>query len=196
MARGLFGRGAIRVLLSSYLDMKCAEARIFCDGPLEKKVSALVRRPMSRTDAFEWLVLEFEKEHPDAITGRGFRFHRRIESLWREVSAYKVKEIEASRQKFVRPRIDPSKAKSSSFYKSQSWKKVRYEVLRKSNGCCSLCGKSYFQDGVVLHVDHIKPRSQFPELALDISNLQVLCEDCNFGKSNLDDTNWVKLQSS
>lgn len=29
------------------------------------------------------------------------------------------------------------------------------------------------------HVDHIKPRIQFPELAMAASNLQVLCEHCH-----------------
>ena len=39
---------------------------------------------------------------------------------------------------------------------------------------------------VELHVDHIKPRSKHPELELDINNLQILCKDCNLGKSNTD----------
>lgn len=38
---------------------------------------------------------------------------------------------------------------------------------------------------VEIHVDHIKPRSKFPYLSLTFENLQVLCKDCNFDKSNL-----------
>lgn len=41
-----------------------------------------------------------------------------------------------------------------------------------------------------IHVDHIKPRSKFPELSLVQSNLQILCADCNLGKSNKDQTDW------
>lgn len=41
-----------------------------------------------------------------------------------------------------------------------------------------------------LHVDHIKPRSKYPELQLTLSNLQVLCHDCNMGKSAWDETDW------
>jgi X-X-X-Leu-X-X-Gly heptad repeat protein len=41
-----------------------------------------------------------------------------------------------------------------------------------------------------LHVDHIKPRSLYPARALDPENLQVLCRDCNLGKSNKDATDW------
>jgi 5-methylcytosine-specific restriction endonuclease McrA len=39
-------------------------------------------------------------------------------------------------------------------------------------------------------VDHIKPRRKFPELELDLDNLQVLCNDCNMGKSNDDYTDF------
>lgn len=35
-----------------------------------------------------------------------------------------------------------------------------------------------------IHVDHIKPKSKYPQLALEEYNLQVLCEDCNLGKVN------------
>ncbi|RYZ77144.1 MAG: HNH endonuclease [Proteobacteria bacterium] len=35
-----------------------------------------------------------------------------------------------------------------------------------------------------MHVDHIKPRSKYPHLELEFSNIQVLCPPCNFGKSN------------
>lgn len=66
------------------------------------------------------------------------------------------------------------------------WQQVRFEVLRKSNGRCCLCGASS-STGATLHVDHIKPKSLHPELAFEISNLQVLCEDCNMGKGNRSD---------
>lgn len=36
----------------------------------------------------------------------------------------------------------------------------------------------------VIHVDHIKPRSTFPQLEMDINNLQILCVDCNMGNPN------------
>ncbi|WP_242637203.1 HNH endonuclease [Enterobacter cloacae] len=41
-----------------------------------------------------------------------------------------------------------------------------------------------------MHVDHIKPRSKFPHLALEITRFRVLCEDCNKAKSNADDIKW------
>lgn len=79
-----------------------------------------------------------------------------------------------------------------SFYDSTAWKRVRYKVLFSNNGCCELCGRSKRYHQVVLHVDHIKPRSKYPSLSLVESNLQVLCGDCNIGKVNLDEVDWRK----
>ncbi len=75
------------------------------------------------------------------------------------------------------------------FFTSGAWRELRYRVLVAHGGRCQCCGRTA-SDGVVIHVDHIKPRSKHPELALDEKNLQVLCEDCNLGKSNKDDTDW------
>lgn len=70
------------------------------------------------------------------------------------------------------------------FYKSWRWKELRLIVLDKCGRRCCSCGATPRHDNqVVLHVDHIKPLRTHPSLALDISNLQVLCEDCNKGKS-------------
>ena len=79
------------------------------------------------------------------------------------------------------------------FYQTRIWQALRFRALQKSNGCCVLCGRSHRVDGVKLHVDHIKPKSRFPALALDPANLQVLCEDCNLGKGNRDTTDWGEL---
>lgn len=75
------------------------------------------------------------------------------------------------------------------FYMSPAWRSMRYEALRLNDGRCELCGASK-HDGVSLHVDHIMPRSKWPRLELELSNLQVLCVDCNMGKSNRDNTDW------
>jgi len=82
------------------------------------------------------------------------------------------------------------KQKNISFYESVEWRKVRYNVLRKYGGKCQLCGRSYKENGVVIHVDHIKPRSKYPELELDENNLQILCSDCNLGKLARDEIDW------
>lgn len=76
------------------------------------------------------------------------------------------------------------------FYDSDAWRHARYEALKRSNKRCELCGN----EGQ-LHVDHIKPRSKYPNLAFRLDNLQVLCRDCNLGKSNRDEIDWRKEQS-
>lgn len=75
------------------------------------------------------------------------------------------------------------------FYQSWQWKKLRYRVLKEYGPVCMCCGTSR-DDGVRIVVDHIKPVSKYPELALDFNNLQVLCDDCNMGKSNIDMTDY------
>ncbi len=78
------------------------------------------------------------------------------------------------------------------FYSSREWASARYAALIRSQGRCSCCGASR-ADGAVMHVDHIKPRSKFPELALVLENLQVLCDLCNVAKSNIDMTDWTDV---
>jgi len=69
------------------------------------------------------------------------------------------------------------------FYESREWRELRFKVLRKYGPTCMACFKPG-SPGNPMHVDHIKPRSKYPELELDIDNLQILCEDCNLGKCN------------
>ncbi len=79
--------------------------------------------------------------------------------------------------------------KRNEFYDSADWAKARYAALRKVAGFCQCCGNRPTTSNP-LHVDHIKPRSKFPELELIVSNLQVLCRLCNIGKSARDMTAW------
>lgn len=83
----------------------------------------------------------------------------------------------------------PDSAAPVPFYQSDAWREVRYRALKREGGACQCCG-ARAQPGKPLHVDHIRPRSKFPALALEISNLQVLCADCNLGKRDWDQTDW------
>lgn len=80
---------------------------------------------------------------------------------------------------------------SNDFLKSYEWRKLRMEALKKYGAKCQCCGATP-NDNVRMNVDHIKPRKIYPELALDINNLQILCEECNHGKGNWDQTDWRK----
>lgn len=81
-------------------------------------------------------------------------------------------------------KIKHMRSSSENFYRSREWRQVRYEALIKCGRACMCCGAKP-KDGIILHVDHVKPRSKYPQLELDINNLQILCEDCNLGKSNI-----------
>ena len=82
-----------------------------------------------------------------------------------------------------------------SFLESYEWRRVRMAVLKRDGARCVCCGATP-SDGVRMNVDHIKPRKKFPELALDPANLQVLCEECNHGKGNWDQTDWRPVEAS
>ncbi|HDG1708605.1 TPA: HNH endonuclease [Kluyvera ascorbata] len=75
------------------------------------------------------------------------------------------------------------------FYRSKEWRRLRYQAFRKYGNKCCVCGRGA-SDGMVMHVDHIKPRSLHPHLALELSNLQIMCNECNVSKSNKDEVKW------
>lgn len=72
---------------------------------------------------------------------------------------------------------------SKDFLSSWEWTNLRYRALQLHGRKCQCCGAK--PPDVVLHVDHIKPRSKYPELSLSLDNLQILCAACNKGKSNV-----------
>lgn len=85
------------------------------------------------------------------------------------------------------------------FFESLPWKKLRYRVFKEQHGRCQCCGRDAHDFNpmggrVKLAVDHILPRKTHPHLALDISNLQLLCFDCNEAKGNIDTTDWRRAQ--
>lgn len=84
--------------------------------------------------------------------------------------------------------LDP---RSDEFLNSFAWKHLRMVALKHYGTTCHCCGATP-QDGATINVDHIKPRSRYPHLALVLNNLQILCSDCNAGKGNWDETDWRK----
>jgi 5-methylcytosine-specific restriction endonuclease McrA len=84
----------------------------------------------------------------------------------------------------AKPVSKPKRKAKDNFYSSWEWKGVRYEALLLHGRRCQCCGWSPTDGGTgYLVVDHIKPKANYPHLALDINNLQVLCNDCNMGKA-------------
>jgi hypothetical protein len=81
-----------------------------------------------------------------------------------------------------RPSIDLPDLDNYTMIRAGKW----YQILARDNFTCCACGRSAAKHGVVLHVDHIVPRSKGG--TDDASNLQTLCLKCNLGKSNRDQT--------
>jgi 5-methylcytosine-specific restriction endonuclease McrA len=52
------------------------------------------------------------------------------------------------------------------------------------------CGATPDDGETQIHVDHIKPRFKYPQLALNADNLQVLCSVCNQGKGKWDESDF------
>ena len=102
-----------------------------------------------------------------------------------------VKEL---KQKPVPQKVAGIDVTSTGFLSTYEWRKTRMVALKKYGARCQCCGASA-ANGIVIHVDHIKPRKLFPHLALNVENLQVLCEVCNHGKGNWDMTDWREPQT-
>ncbi len=96
-------------------------------------------------------------------------------------------ELACERQK----QIDEARA----FYTSSEWRLVRKQIVEEQGRVCQKC-RSHIKDDYDLTVDHIKPRSKFPELALAKSNLQVLCRRCNSAKGAIYNEASVTAQST
>ena len=99
----------------------------------------------------------------------------------------KIKSCSSSKK----PRKKPASlfVTTDAFLSSYEWRKLRMQALIKYGRKCMCCGATP-ATGAVMNVDHIKPRKRYPELALNIDNLQILCHDCNHGKGNWNETDW------
>jgi 5-methylcytosine-specific restriction endonuclease McrA len=127
----------------------------------------------------------------------------RMPKAMKKVVVFRRKNVDltlALRSTAATPRLDtpsrsaykpsaPSQSDRQAFYASDEWRRLRYQAILRSKGCCEACGMSR-KDGIVLHVDHVKPISIYPHLKLILANLQVLCKDCNLGKGAWDETDW------
>lgn len=116
-------------------------------------------------------------------------------SSWTKIANSKVfygkrrkpKSVKAIIEKHVSEIQSVPGNKIKRFYESYEWRKLRYSILKKYGFKCLACGRSS-ADGAVLHVDHIKPVRANWHLRLDQDNLQPLCDWCNHGKGNWDET--------
>lgn len=76
-------------------------------------------------------------------------------------------------------------AKESAGKRIKVMPSMRWQVFQRDSWKCVACGKSA-DDHIWLEVDHIIPRSKGGKN--EITNYQTLCNVCNIGKSNKNDT--------
>jgi hypothetical protein len=87
----------------------------------------------------------------------------------------RLEELVRERQK----RIEDANA----FYSSAEWRLLRQKIIDQHGHDCQECG-CHITDDFDLTVDHVNPRSIYPDQSLDLSNLRVLCRSCNTRKGN------------
>lgn len=76
--------------------------------------------------------------------------------------------------------------KSKEYQRTLMTSSLRYDILKRDNFKCVLCGATA-KDGAALHVDHIIPVSKGGKT--ESSNLRTLCDQCNLGKRDKYDDN-------
>jgi len=91
---------------------------------------------------------------------------------------------QADRSKFVRTvRVNDIDVITNDFLSTPEWRDLRLLAIQKYGSTCLSCGREGTKR-FPINIDHVKPRKYFPELALDINNLQPLCGKCNKRKGN------------
>lgn len=140
-----------------------------------------------------------------ADCGRKERDRRLMERLTRKSHNREV--LEAQTRKKAQSRTDeaiankanelygPTFSAKDEFYKSWEWRTLRVEALKEHGRSCQCCGASPGHldasgKPVRICVDHIKPLSKYWNLRLERTNLQILCDECNQGKGNWDETDF------
>lgn len=71
-----------------------------------------------------------------------------------------------------------SRPNRDKFYGTTEWFKARSQVLKRDGYRCVICEADVHGKGKA-RVDHIKPKKEYPELALELANLRTLCLSCD-----------------
>ncbi|KAA9341139.1 HNH endonuclease [Larkinella humicola] len=146
--------------------------------------SSAVYLPVANPMAIDQLILDFVLLFPildicySLAEGVKPKFPEHVQALstWLATRKQPVF-LKPDDQEIQMPELD-----SYRFVRAGLW----YQVLARDNWTCCSCRRSAKEHGIVLHVDHIQPRSLGGKD--EIENLQTLCLKCNIGKSNKDST--------
>jgi 5-methylcytosine-specific restriction endonuclease McrA len=122
--------------------------------------------------------------------GEKVRFRQLLKKLnqWYEKQA-EIENEEKTITRHVSPQ-DILKAKELADQRIKVMPAMRWQVFQRDAWKCVSCGRRAAFDDVILHVDHINPRSKGGKDSIE--NYQTLCSICNIGKSNKDNTDLRK----
>jgi hypothetical protein len=112
------------------------------------------------------------------------RFTEMVEKLNRWLAAQEQVDQQDSEGTEATRRLsskDLMRAREAAEQKVKVRPSVRWQVFARDNWKCRKCGRGA-QDGIILQVDHIVPRSKGGKDKID--NYQTLCHICNLGKGN------------
>ena len=102
-------------------------------------------------------------------------------SIITEATRIKISNILKGRKLSEEHRNKISGEGASNWKGGKSYGYWKRKVLRRDNYICGICG---LNDPEVMEADHIKPKSEYPELRFDISNGVTLCANCHRRKTN------------
>lgn len=103
------------------------------------------------------------------------------EKILRKIPSNNNSEVGITTQQSQNISIYNKRYKSKRSSKNERrWQELRFLAFKKYGKKCACCGVTEGE----FHVDHIKPKSKYPHLEYEFENLQILCRDCNMGKSN------------
>lgn len=149
-------------------------AKVRADERIKREVLKLLNRRQQKAERIERRREKRQAKKAEAKKSAPFKTAKKTKRLPRPVTSVTVGGVDVSSREFL---------------ETYQWRQVRMKALIKYGRKCACCGATP-ETGAVMNVDHIKPRKLFPNLALELSNLQVLCHECNHGKGNWDQTDW------
>ncbi len=68
--------------------------------------------------------------------------------------------------------------KKQGFYHKTAWRRIRLQALQRDHYLCQECLR-YKRITQATEVHHLLPLEDYPELGLELSNLQSLCWNCH-----------------
>jgi 5-methylcytosine-specific restriction endonuclease McrA len=102
---------------------------------------------------------------------------------------YEKVKIRNKQIKNVLDNFDLSVENKKRFFYSNDWRLLKNYVYSKYENICVCCGSDK-----ELQIDHIKPITKAPSLALHHNNLQILCKTCNQIKSNKSNARFKRIK--